>query len=165
MTDFFLSSALPSVTTPPLTAESFSKLFWSGAKNPLCRVLIWSCGGLFLIWLLNCLEILGFWLRDLSDISILLGRMGLKSFLASTLSDSTILGIGLPLKVLSDYIGVSRCFYLPGSPRYWDRPVDLTRVLKTWWISRKDVGSLGSSGFDFVRSSGRGALRMIFWLW
>ena len=76
------------------------------------------------------------------------------------LRDSTILGIGLPLRVLSDYIGVSNSFCLLGSPRCWDRPVDLTRVLNTWWISRKEVGSLGSSGFDFVRSRGRGALRI-----
>ena len=161
MTDFFLSSALPSVTAF-LIVESLSKLFYSGAKNPLCKVLIWSCGGLFLIWLLNCLEILGFWLIDLSDISILLGRMGLKSFLASTLRESTILGMGLPLRVLSDYIGVSRSFYLLGSPRCWDRPVDLTRVLNTWWISRKEVGSLLSSVLVLVRSSGSGAFRITF---
>ena len=163
MTDFFLSSALPSVTTF-FIEESLSKLFWSLVKNPLYKVLIWSYGGLFLYWLLNCLEILGFWLSDLSaDISILLGRMGLKSFLASTLSDSTILGIGLPLRVLSDYIGVSSSFYLLRSARCWDRPVDFTLVLNTWWISRKEVGSFGSSVLlVFVKSRGRGALRMTF---
>ena len=96
--------------------------------------------------------------------SSLFGNIGLSSFLASTLIESAIRGNVLPLRVLSELIGVSSSFYLLGSNRPWDLSVDFTRVEKTWWISLKLTGNLSSGYFCFIiLFKGRGAFRIMFY--